>query len=146
MIGQFRVVASVMRYIVEDLRQIPEEHLGMHYTLQRALTVHPCTGSGWLPRKMTNNEKFQKCKNFGGCSRSPGDSRNMRLWTKVDHIKVYTMVLFNTIWLCTRSEESHPKNFKNQKFRVFHQLLRRVDTKWVGETPKGDRSDPPRWA
>ena len=39
-IGQFRVVASVMRYIVEDLRQIPEEHLGMHYTLQRALTVH----------------------------------------------------------------------------------------------------------
>ena len=53
-----------MRYIVEDLRQIPEEHLGMRYTLQRALTVHLGIGSGWLPRKMTNDEKFQKLQKF----------------------------------------------------------------------------------
>ena len=57
MIGQFRVVASAMRYIVGDLRQIPEEHLGMHYTLQRALTVHP-RHREWLAA--TENDQLRK--------------------------------------------------------------------------------------
>ena len=59
-----------MHGIAVDPRQIPEEHLSKRYTLQHAYALHRDIESGWLPRKMTNNENFKKSKIFGVCHRS----------------------------------------------------------------------------